>query len=225
MTTFRVSFVLAVLCSLLAGAPDSVVGWLAYDRQAILAGQAWRAWTGHLVHFGWQHAVADVAVLLAATAILERFKGWRAAAWLFLAGAPLISLALLLGVPDLQVYEGASGIATMFGVASGCCLWRAEPGLRGALVLLAMGALLKLMVDAGGVVVPGITTLPAGIQVAWQAHVVGAILGGIPVLASGGRGGRQGRVLQSSPGSAMRVPRTKGGRVSTNSSATSLYNL
>lgn len=195
MTSIRVSFALAAICCLLAGAPDSVVGWLAYDRQAILAGQIWRAWTGHLVHFTWQHVVADVTVLFVATAILEHLKGWRAVAWGFLAGALLISLALLLAVPDLHVYEGVSGIATMFGVAAGFCLWPAEPRLRGVIVLLAMGTLVKLLIDAGGVML-GLTTLPAGIQVAWQAHVAGAMLGGVFALALESRAGRRGLVLQ-----------------------------
>lgn len=195
MTSIRVSLALAAIGCLLAAAPDAVVSWLAYDRQAILADQVWRLWTGHLVHFTWQHAVADLTVLFVATAILERLEGWRVAAWGFLAGAPLISLALLLAVPGLQVYEGASGIATMFGVAAGGCLWRAEPRLRGVLALLGIGTLAKLLIDAGGVI-PGLTTLPAGIQVVWQAHAVGAILGGGLALMLGSRAGRRGRVLQ-----------------------------
>lgn len=195
MTVFRVSLALAAICGLLAWAPDPVVSWLAYDRLAILAGQIWRAWTGHLVHFTWQHAVADVTVLLVATALLEQLKGWRTAACGLLVGAPIISLVLLMAVPGLQVYEGASGIAMMFGVTAGLCLWRAEPRLRGVLVLLAMGTLIKLLVDANGAA-PGLGTLPGGIQVAWQAHAVGAVLGGVFALALDGRSGRQGQVLQ-----------------------------
>ena len=177
MSFLRLPLALAATGGLLAGAPDSVVGLLAYDRHAILAGQIWRAWTGHLVHFSWQHAVADLTALCVATAIVGRLKGWRTAAWGILAGAPLISLALLLAAPDLHVYEGASGIATMFGVAAGFCLWRADRRLRGMIVVLAMGTLVKLLIDAGGIA-PDLTTLPAGTHLAWQAHVVGAILGG-----------------------------------------------
>lgn len=176
VTSLRVSFVLAAICGLLVRAPDQVVSWLAYDRQAILAGEIWRAWTGHCVHFTWQHAVVDVTVLFVAAAIIEGFKGWRATAFGFLAGAPIISLALLLAVPGLHVYEGASGIATMFGVAAGVCLWRSEPRLRVVVVMLAMGTLIKLLADASDVT-PRLTTLPPGILVAWQAHAVGAILG------------------------------------------------
>lgn len=195
MTSLRVSPLLAGICGLLAWVPDPVVSWLAYDRQAILADQVWRVWTGHLVHFTWQHAVADVTVLLAAIALLEQLKGWRAAVCGLLAGAPLISLVLLVAVPGLQVYEGASGIAMMFGVTAGYCLWREEPRLRGVLVFLAMATLIKLMVDASGAA-PGLSTLPAGVQIVWQAHAVGAILGGVFALALNGRSGRQGQVLQ-----------------------------
>lgn len=195
MTAFRVSLALAAVCGLLAWAPDPAVSWLAYDRQAILTGQVWRAWTGHLVHFSWQHAVADVTVLLVAAAIVERLKGGHAVACGLLAGALLISLALLMAVPDLRVYEGASGIATMFGVMAGYCLWRAEPRLRGVLVLLATATLIKLMIDASGAA-SGLSALPAGVQVVWQAHAVGAILGGVFALVLDGRPGRQGQALQ-----------------------------
>ena len=37
--------------------------WLAFDRQAILAGQVWRLWSGHLVHYSLHHALLDSSVL------------------------------------------------------------------------------------------------------------------------------------------------------------------
>ena len=37
---------------------------LLYDRAAISAGEFWRVWTGHLVHFGWPHFIADTGLLL-----------------------------------------------------------------------------------------------------------------------------------------------------------------
>lgn len=42
-------------------------GWregLIYDRPAVLRGEFWRLWTGHLVHFGWPHLVADAGLLV-----------------------------------------------------------------------------------------------------------------------------------------------------------------
>lgn len=42
-------------------------GWrehLLYERQALAAGAWWRIWTGHLVHFGWPHFVADAGLFV-----------------------------------------------------------------------------------------------------------------------------------------------------------------
>jgi rhomboid family GlyGly-CTERM serine protease len=50
-------------------------GWrdsLLCDRDAILAGQWWRIWTGHLVHFGWPHFVADGGLFIILGRLLER---------------------------------------------------------------------------------------------------------------------------------------------------------
>lgn len=176
MNALRLMPALAAVCCVFAWMPDWAATGLAYDRSALQAGQVWRAWTGHLVHFGWQHAVADGIVLLVTTAIVAYFRGARVTVLAWLAGAPLVSLGLLATAPDLQVCRGASGMATMMGVAAACMLWRAEPGSRGVIALLATGVAIKLLLDAGGAM-PGYTTLPDGIRVVWQAHALGAILG------------------------------------------------
>lgn len=176
MNALRLTLALAAVCCVFAWLPDGVAAGLAYDRHALLAGQVWRAWTGHLVHFGWQHALADGMMLLVATVIVAHFRGTRVTVLAWLAGALLVSLGLLATTPDLQVYRGASGMATMMGVAAACILWHAEPGSRGVIVLLATGAAIKLLLDAGGAM-PGYAMLPDGIRVVWQAHALGAILG------------------------------------------------
>jgi rhomboid family GlyGly-CTERM serine protease len=37
---------------------------LLYDRAALAGGAWWRIWTGHLVHFGWPHFIADAGLLV-----------------------------------------------------------------------------------------------------------------------------------------------------------------
>ena len=54
--------------------PASVLGTLAYKSDAILAGETWRLWTGHLVHFSWKHALADGIVLTAMARLAEQEK-------------------------------------------------------------------------------------------------------------------------------------------------------
>lgn len=101
---------------------------LIYDRAEIFAGQVWRMWTGHLVHFNPGHLLWDLAVFLPAGAWLELIAP-ALARW-FYALAPLAISALLLGgEPTLSYYAGLSGLAT------------------GVLVLLA---LVQLRRDTGG---------------------------------------------------------------------------
>lgn len=193
----RVALPLAMLCGALALVPGDATAWLAFDRDAILAGQLWRCWTGHLVHFSLPHALVDVAVLFLVTGILEREAGWRAAALMLLSGAPLISLGLLVAVPDLRIYEGASGISMLAGVAAGCFLWRAARRLRLVLGALAAGALLKMWLDSAGAL-PAFASLPEGIRVAWQVHAMGAALGALFAAVLLARSQRHRRSSQSS---------------------------
>lgn len=57
---------------------------LEFDRRALLAGEIWRLWSGHLVHYSWQQSLVDGAVALVAGLIAVRAYGVRrllAAAW------------------------------------------------------------------------------------------------------------------------------------------------
>ena len=186
----RMPLVQAGMCGLLAVAPSEMTAWLVFDRDAIWAGEIWRLWTGHLVHFSWQHALADIMVLFVVTHILVHHTSNRVVALALLVGAPLISLGLLLVAADLRVYAGASGLAMMLGVAVGCVLWRADYRLRGMVGGLGLIVLIKLLIDANSSGF-GFSTLPAGVQVAWQAHAIGACLGWLLaqrfVTNSGGR--------------------------------------
>jgi rhomboid family GlyGly-CTERM serine protease len=45
---------------------------LIYDRTAVMQGEWWRIWTGHLVHFGWPHFVCDAGLFLILGRLIER---------------------------------------------------------------------------------------------------------------------------------------------------------
>lgn len=59
---------------------------LIYDRNAVVQGEWWRIWTGHLVHFGWPHFVADAGLFLILGRLIERVH-------------PVISRAALVVMP------------------------------------------------------------------------------------------------------------------------------
>jgi rhomboid family GlyGly-CTERM serine protease len=84
--------------------------FLIYDREAILAGEWWRMFTGHWVHLSTAHAGFDVAALSIAGMIIESQR--RAVlARLVLISPWIISSALLFLEPHVNTYFGLSGIA------------------------------------------------------------------------------------------------------------------
>ena len=85
--------------------------WLLYNRDLILHGQVWRAWTGHLVHYSSSHFLWNLVIFVTAGCWLELIRP-RSARWFYLACPPAISATLLIGEPTLQVYAGLSGLAS-----------------------------------------------------------------------------------------------------------------
>ncbi len=87
-------------------------GWrdvLIYERGAVAAGEWWRLWTGHLVHFGWPHFLADTGLLL--------LLGWAfgarhsQASWLgFLLMPPFVAGAIFWFDPMMGRYGGLSAV-------------------------------------------------------------------------------------------------------------------
>ena len=58
----------AIVIQLIPGARELLL----YDRAPLADGQFWRIWTGHLVHFGWPHFLADTGLLLIVGWFAER---------------------------------------------------------------------------------------------------------------------------------------------------------
>lgn len=137
-----------------------------FDRDAIAAGEIWRLWTGQLCHWSILHLVGNLAAIAALTMIAGKpMQRWLA---LLPLAAPLLSLALLNLLPELQAYRGLSGLVSMLvvGVAM-------DGGIIGRVTALAWAA--KLGFDAySGTPSP---LLPAGITTTWQAHLAGLLLG------------------------------------------------
>jgi rhomboid family GlyGly-CTERM serine protease len=171
----RIAIFLLLLCGLLACVPSEVANSLSLDRHALLEGELWRLWTGHLVHFSLTHAAADIALLAVVAAIAQRELGGWATDIALLASAPLISLGLIALVPDLAVYRGASALSVFLGVIGGTRIWRRAPDLRFAVGCVGTVAAAKTWLDAAGLV-PGLSSVPDGVRVAWQAHVMACLI-------------------------------------------------
>ncbi len=180
-----VSLLLAIACIALALIPESAQQLLAYDRHAIFAGEIWRLWTGHLVHFSHTHALIDGIVLYAMSSLAEREFGSRSLLGALALAALVISLVLLAFVPSLLEYRGSSGIAVLVAVMAVTAVWHDERN-HAIVMLVAAAYTLKTLVDSLSLA-PTSTVLPLGVSVAWQAHVCGAIAGAAAVCFLGRR--------------------------------------
>jgi rhomboid family GlyGly-CTERM serine protease len=99
----------SALC--LSGSLSPTLSWLfEYDRGRLAAGDYWRLWTCSFAHFGATHLFWNLLLVLGLGAWLEK-RAPTAVRWFF-ASAPLaVGLTLWVGVPNLDLYRGASGIA------------------------------------------------------------------------------------------------------------------
>lgn len=99
-----------IVLTLIVASQPALAPSLLYERAAILRGEYWRLWTGHLVHFGASHLVWNLVVFALAGIWAERLAPARTR--LLLALAPgVIGLALLALDPSLATYGGLSGLA------------------------------------------------------------------------------------------------------------------
>ena len=104
------TLVIALLAGLALVSPV-MMSWFIYDRALIFRGEIWRAWSGHVAHFGTSHFIWNLAVFIPAGCWLERL--WPALTRWFYALCPLlISVALLVLDPSLLRYAGLSGLGT-----------------------------------------------------------------------------------------------------------------
>jgi rhomboid family GlyGly-CTERM serine protease len=87
----------------------SLIGWLEFDRTAILHGQVWRLLTGNLVHWSPEHFLLDVGVFLVVGLIYEPAIR-RRYPWLLLASALSVGLGVLVLLPEIRIYRGLSGV-------------------------------------------------------------------------------------------------------------------
>ena len=82
---------------------------LIYDRHAVLQGQWWRIWTGHLVHFGWPHFVCDAGLFIILGRLIER-------AYPVISRAALVVMPVVIAVtlywldPAMIRYGGLSAV-------------------------------------------------------------------------------------------------------------------
>ena len=97
---------------LVPGAPAAArqwVGWLEFDRQAVLDGQVWRLVTGNLVHWSVEHFLLDGGPFLLVGLLYERALG-RRYPWIIAGCGLAVGCGILAFLPGMEVYRGLSGV-------------------------------------------------------------------------------------------------------------------
>jgi len=177
---------------------------LVYDRGAIAHGEWWRIWTGHLVHFGWPHFIADAGLFFILGWLLE--PPHPALSRFALVVMPVvISGSLFFFDPAMTRYGGLSAVNLGLLVFLACDGWRknwVDWFWPSVLAIYLAEIVLETTYGrghGGGM----IRFDDPAVQVATAAHIPGAIFG--VLLSFGTRRHRTGP--KSAPAPAAPNPR------------------
>ena len=160
------------------GAGRALLGWLEFDRQAILQGELWRLLTGNLVHWSLEHFLLDVGPFLIVGLLYERSVR-RQYPWFLLGSALAIGVTVLALLPEVETYRGLSGVDSGQFALAVCVEIRAarrEPRRWVWLAPVAAIFLTKIVWEgATGQMLFGTESLgDIGVPIA-LAHVVGTV--------------------------------------------------
>jgi rhomboid family GlyGly-CTERM serine protease len=181
--SLRAALVLALALALVA-ATVQWMGWApAWEyRRGALAGEPWRALSGHLAHLSWVHWAVNAAALVMVAVLLAPWLSVRAQAATLAATALGVAASLAVLWPQVAWYRGLSGALHGLFFAGVLVWWaRAARGTRWLPALLLGGGLIKLGLERVWRYEPAPLAWLGAPAVA-PAHLAGALVG----LACGG---------------------------------------
>jgi rhomboid family GlyGly-CTERM serine protease len=164
---------IAIIVTVIAFIGSDASLWLRYDREALQAGQLWRAITAHLTHLGWSHLAMNLAGLALIWAIFGSHIGSRRWWVVLLVGAAGTSALLYVFNPQLRWYVGLSGVLHTLFIAG--CLADLKHHRWDSRILLVL-VIVKLLYEQIWGPMPG-SESTAGGKVIVDAHLYGAIFG------------------------------------------------
>jgi len=141
---------------------------LIYDRERILAGEFWRMFTGHWVHFSARHLLVDVTAFAVIGSVIEA-KNLPNFSALYAFGPFFIGVASLVFDSDMRRYGGLSALAL------GAFVFLAIHGFRENGTLAIVKILYEIRFGAALFVPSSDST----ICVAVTSHIAGALVGAL----------------------------------------------
>ncbi len=171
--------VLVAVLVLVHGVGARAVATLRYERDAVLAGEAWRLVTGHLVHADAVHLGWNVLGVAIVGLLFAREFTWRQWLLVLLVSTAATNLGFLLLEPQLDWYVGFSGV--LHGLmAAGLAAWlRSSRDALTWLVAALFAAKLAWEHFAGAL---PFTAASLAVPVVHEAHTYGAIGGALAGL-------------------------------------------
>jgi len=167
-----------LLVALHLAGPLATTG-LRYERGAILAGEAWRLATAHLVHFDWPHLgwnLVGVALVWLLFAREFTLREWLA---VLAASTVAIDAGFLIFEPELDWYVGFSGV--LHGcMAAGLVAWLKQE--RDALTVVVAALFVAKLAWEHAVGPLPFTAGTLSLPVIHEAHTYGALGGALAAL-------------------------------------------
>ncbi len=151
---------------------------LRYSREGVEQGQLWLLLTGNLVHLGWSHLWLNLAGLVMVWWFFDTEFTVVEWLWVLVISALFVTLGLYLFDPHLIWYVGLSGLLHGLFIAGGIRLLGRDTRFA-ILLLLLFAAKLSWEQLVGSL--PGTSDMAGG-PVVVNAHLYGAIGGGVAVL-------------------------------------------
>ena len=170
--------IVAAVSLLLELGGDGARQALAYNRDALAAGEYWRLLTAHFVHLSLTHLLLNLAGLALVVWIVGHAFNWSR--WLLVIGLSIVSIdaGFWFLAPELDWYVGISGLLNGF-LAAGLVIGVADRERES--IALAIIVLVKLSWEQAVGPMPGSESTSGGAVVV-DAHIYGAV-GGLLAVA------------------------------------------
>jgi len=183
------SLLLSLAAAFIFACP-SLAARLEYNRAAIAAGEIWRLFSGHWVHYGFDHFFWDVLAFGFLGAACERRNRPRFLVCVT-ASALAISLAVWFGLSGIGAYRGLSGIDSALVVLLFMELWSEADGsgqpkqivIPAACLIAFVGKVSYELATGDTIFVKSLGSGTVGVPL---AHVAGAAVGFLVGLGTSG---------------------------------------